>query len=209
MKFYDLTIPIKNKMAVYEGDPGVSVESFSSMKKGDPYNLLNVQMGSHTGTHIDAPFHFFQNGKSVDDIPLKTLVGPARVYLIRNEKIITKQILQNMDFNGVERALFKTDHSFLRDRYSRFRSDYVHLDLDAAGYLVGKGMKIVGIDSFSVESYSRKDHLSHKVLLGSGITILEMLDLKKVEPGDYELICLPLKIHEGDGAPVRAILRTL
>jgi len=208
MKYYDLTIPIKNQMVVYEGDPPVSISSFSSIKKGDPYNLLNIQISSHTGTHIDAPFHFFQNGQSVENISLETLIGTVRVVLVRNEKIITKQVLQKIDFNGAKRVLFKTDHSFLRDRYSRFRSDYVHLDLDAAGYLVEKGIKLVGIDSFSVESYDRKDHLCHKVLLGAGVIILEMLDLKRVNPGVYELICLPLKIAEGDGAPVRAVLKT-
>lgn len=208
-KYIDITIPIKDKMTVYQGDPEVIIEPFNSVDRGDSYNLLKIQMGSHTGTHLDAPYHFFKNGKSVDQVPLESLIGRVRVLLIRNEKVITANILKNADLKGVERIIFKTDHSYLRDRYSRFRSGYVHLDIEAADYLANLGVRMVGIDSFSVESYESKDNLCHKVLLGAGVLILEMLNLRDVDPGDYELICLPLNIFNGDGAPVRAILRSL
>ncbi len=208
-KYIDITIPIKDKMMVYQGDPDVIIEPFNSVDRGDSYNLLKIQMGSHTGTHIDAPYHFFKNGKSVDQIPLESLIGKVRVVLVRNEKVITATILKNLDLKGVDRILFKTDHSFLRDRYSRFRSNYVHLDIEGADYLANQGIKMVGIDSYSVENFDSKDNLCHKVLLGAGVLILEMLDLRDVDPGEYELICLPLNIFNGDGAPVRAILRSL
>lgn len=208
-KYIDITIPIKDNMMVYQGDPEVIIEPFNSVDRGDSYNLLKIQMGSHTGTHLDAPYHFFKNGKSVDQIPIESLIGKVRILLVRNEKVITSNLLKSMDLKGVDRILFKTDHSFLRDRYSRFRSSYVHLDIEAADYLANKGIKLVGIDSFSVESFDSKDHLCHKVLLGAGVLILEMLDLRDVDPGDYDLICLPLNILNGDGAPVRAILRSL
>lgn len=208
-KYIDITIPIKDRMMVYQGDPEVIIEPFNSVDRGDSYNLLKIQMGSHTGTHIDAPYHFFKNGKSVDQIPMESLIGKVRVLMVRNEKVITPNILKGLDLNGVERILFKTDHSYLRDRYSRFRSSYVHLDIEAADYLANKGIKMVGIDSFSIESFDSKDNLCHKVLLGAGVLILEMLNLRDVDPGDYELICLPLNIFNGDGAPVRAILRSL
>jgi arylformamidase len=158
---------------------------------------------------MDVPFHFFQNGRTVDDIPVETLIGPAKVILIRNERTITRKSLQEFDLAGVERILFKTDHSYLRDRYLKFHADYVHLDIECASYLAGLGVKLVGIDSYSVEEFGSKNNLCHKILLGAGIVILEVLDLKDVQPGDYELICLPLKIHQGDGAPVRAVLRSL
>ena len=208
-KYIDITIPIKDRMMVYQGDPEVIIESFNSVDRGDSYNLLKIQMGSHTGTHIDAPYHFFKNGKSIDQISIDSLIGKVRVLLVRNEKVITTNILKGMDLKDVDRILFKTDHSYLRDRYSRFRSSYVHLDIEAADYLANQGVKLVGIDSFSIESFDSKDNLCHKVLLGAGVLILEMLNLRDVDPGDYELICLPLNIFNGDGAPVRAILRSL
>ena len=208
-KYYDITVAIKDDMVVYQGDPDVLIEDFSSVKKGDPCNILKLQISSHTGTHIDAPYHFFMSGQTVDQIPPESLIGKARVILIRNEKIITKDIIKKLDLSGVERLLFKTDHSYLRDRYSRFRSNYIHLDIEAADYLASQGIKMVGIDSFSVENFESKDFLCHKVLLGAGVLILEMLNLREVEPGDYELICLPLKISKGDGSPVRAFLRSL
>jgi len=208
-KYFDITIPIKNNMMTIEGDPQVTVSQYLSIRKGDPCNMLEIVMGSHAGTHIDAPSHFFMNGLTADKIPIDSLVGKARVFLIRNEKVITKKILMDLYLKDVDRILFKTDHSFLRDRYSRFRTGYVYLDVEAADYLVNKGIKVVGIDSFSIEAYDNKDNLCHKVLLGAGVLILELLNLRDVEPGDYELICLPLKIFDGDGAPVRAILKSL
>ncbi|MCE1248776.1 MAG: cyclase family protein [Firmicutes bacterium] len=208
-KYFDITIPIKNKMMVYEGDPEVELTPHCSIKNGDAFNLLHIKMGSHTGTHMDAPCHFFQNGRTVEDIPVDTLIGTARVVLIRNERVITRKALQNIDLTGVERVLFKTDHSYLRDRYHKFRTDYVYIDVECASYLASMGIKVIGIDSISIEEYGNSSNLCHKILLGAGIVILEMLDLKDIQPGDYELICLPLKIQQGDGAPVRAVLRSL
>lgn len=209
MKYYDLTISIKNQMSVCEGDPEVFVDPFLSILKGDSCNVSNVQMGSHTGTHIDAPYHFFKNGRTVDDIPLDLLIGKTKVILIRNEKVITEKILSGIDLKNVERLLIKTDYSYMRDRYGKFKKNYTYIDIDAAAYIVNQGIKLLGIDAFSIEQYGSEDNLCHKILLGAGVPILELLNLKDVPPGDYELICLPLKIFKGDGAPVRAVVRDL
>jgi arylformamidase len=207
-KYLDVTVPIHPGMAVYQGSPEVNFTNSSSMKRRDPYNVTGISMSSHTGTHIDCPAHFFQNGKTLDDISLEILIGPVKVINVQNCKSISRKILEKIDFGRNERILFKTDHSMLRDRYSRFRSNYVHMEVDACGYLVQRGIKLVGIDTFSVDSFETQDYMCHKVLLGAGVVIIEMVDLKDVEPGDYSMVCLPLKILKGDGAPARVILQS-
>jgi arylformamidase len=150
-KYIDVTIPISQDMAIFRGDPPVELDAVSSVKKGDPCNVTGICMGSHTGTHVDAPSHFFSSGKTVDEIPLDLFIGPARVFQMRGHKSISRDLLESLDMEGCSRVLFKTDHSYLLDRYTRFRPDYVHLSVDACGFLVQKGVRLVGIDSFSVE----------------------------------------------------------
>lgn len=207
-KYFDATVSLSPDIAVYQGDPKIEFEQVSSIKKGKPFNLLRFNLSSHSGTHIDAPFHFFQLGKSVDEILPEVLFGPARVVTVRGRPSISRKILESINLDGITRVLFKTDHSYLLDRYTRFRSSYVYLEVDACGYLVGKGIRLVGIDSFSIEKHGSSDYMCHKVLLGAGVVILEMVNLKDIDDGDYEMFCLPLKIHKGDGAPARVILRT-
>lgn len=208
-KYIDITVPVTAGMVVYKGDPPVEFSPASSTKSGDPYNLTALKLSTHSGTHIDAPHHFFSSGKTIDQIPLDTLIGPVRVVLMRGMKSITTDALQKADLEGVTRVFFKTDHSYLLDRYSKFRTDYVHLEVEACGYLVARGMKMVGIDSFSVEKHDSVNYMSHKVLLGAGVVIVEMLNLKGTLPGDYNLYCLPLNLQGTDGAPVRAVLGPL
>jgi arylformamidase len=207
-KYLDVTVPIHPGMAVYQGSPEVSFENAFSIKRRDPYNITGISMSSHTGTHIDCPAHFFQNGKTLDDLSFDILIGPAKVINLQNCKSINRKVLESVDLSGVERILFKTDHSMLRDRYTRFRSNYVHFEVDACGYMVQRGIKLVGIDSFSVDAFDSQDYMCHKVLLGAGVVVIEMVDLKEIEPGDYVMHCLPLKILKGDGAPARVILQT-
>ena len=205
-KYYDITVPISSELAVYQGDPPVKIEPLSSIADDDPYNINKLEISTHTGTHVDAPNHYFKSGKTVDQIPLDTLIGTTRVILIRGHRVITRELLEKENLDGVTRLLIKTDHSYLLDRYSKFRSNFCHLDVDACGYLVSKGIKIVGIDTFSIEQFESQNHMCHKVLLGAGVVIIEMVDLKAVEPGDYVMTCLPLKVEKGDGAPSRIIL---
>jgi len=206
-EYIDASVSIHSNLAAYGEDPPVEFEYVKAINMAEPYNLLQVKMTSHSGTHVDAPYHFFQSGKTVDQLPLDVLIGPARVVLVRGQESISQKFLEKVDLEGVRRVLFKTDHSYLRDRYTRFRSNYVHLEVDACGYLVGKGVKLVGIDSFSIEEFDSADHMAHKVLLGAGVVVVEMVNLKDVEPGEYEMFCIPLKIKKGDGAPTRVILK--
>jgi len=205
MKIYDISIPISPSMPVYPGDPSVSVEKVLQMSNGDVANVTHLSFGTHTGTHIDAPHHFVDGAMTVDEIPLNLLIGRARVVEI-TAPVITAQVLGEVDFTADARVLFKTRNSYLW-KSSDFVTDFVYLTKDAAEHLVEKGIKVVGIDYLSVEQFNFKTPDAHRTLLGSGAIIIEGLNLSEVEPGDYELICLPLKIEKGDGAPARAVLK--
>jgi arylformamidase len=205
MKIYDVTIPISPAMPVYPGDPSVSVEKVMQMSRGDVANVTHLSFGTHTGTHIDAPHHFIDGAMTVDEIPLNLLIGRARVVEV-TAPVITGAVLEEMDFTADVRVLFKTRNSYLWSNPA-FVKDFVYLTKDAAQYLVGNGIKLVGIDYLSVEQFGFSEPDAHRTLLGNGTIIIEGLNLSEVEPGDYELICLPLKIDKGDGAPARAVLK--
>lgn len=203
----DITLPINSKLPVWPGDPGILVEPIARVVDGAQANLSRIEMGSHTGTHIDAPFHFELNGITVDKISLDLLMGKVRVLEVPDSKqAIDSTIVESIEPVS-ERVLFKTQNS---KRYSsKFIEDFVALTPNGALALVEKGVKIVGIDYLSIEAYGSKEHETHHILLRNGVIIIEGLYLKNIEPGDYELIALPLKIEGGDGAPARVILRSL
>jgi len=204
IKIHDITMTIKNGMLVYPGDPGVSLRRVKEIGHGSSANLSEYCMGSHTGTHIDPPFHFLPEGAKVDAMPLEPFIGPALVLEVSSYEI-TREFLEEAPLDNVERLLFKTKNStFSQD--PMFREDFAHLTADAAVFLVGLGIKLVGIDYMSVEKYHSKDHAVHLAFLNAGVVILEGLDLSGVGPGWYELLCLPLKVEGGDGAPARAVL---
>jgi arylformamidase len=205
MRIYDVTIPISPAMHVYPGDPSVSVEKVLQMSQGDVANVTHLNFGTHTGTHIDAPHHFIDGAMTVDEIPLNLLIGRARVVEI-TAPVITGEVLEEFDFTADVRVLFKTRNSYLWSNAS-FVKDFVYLTKDAAQHLVDNGIKVVGIDYLSVEQFNFSTPDAHRTLLGNGTIIIEGLCLSEVEPGDYELICLPLKVEKGDGAPARAVLR--
>jgi arylformamidase len=193
-------------MPFYPGDPGAEIKPVRSIEDGHVANLSELELGSHTGTHIDAPRHFEPGGTTVDDMALDTLVGPARVVdLSAADDEITRAGLESAGAAGAERVLLKTRNSSLWSK-TEFSTDYVALSPDAADYLVESGIKLVGIDYLSIERFHSDDYHVHHALLGAGIVILEGIDLSGVSAGDYELICLPLKIRGGDGAPARAVL---
>lgn len=191
---------------MWPGDPPVRVLLSSSLAKGDPANVSRLDLGSHTGTHIDAPLHFEPGGAPVDSLPLDVLIGPARLVELGVAEKISASDLSVLDWTGVTRVLFKTRNCRLWGGRS-FREDYVYLAEDAARFLVGRGVRLVGVDYLSVESYRDKSFSTHHVLLRAGVVILEGLNPSDVLPGDYELIALPLRIAGGDGAPARVILR--
>ena len=208
MKIYDVTVPISDHVPIYEGDPAVRVTGVSSLAGGDSANVSSLCFGAHTGTHVDAPNHFIDGTRRVEDLELDKLVGSCRVVEIDGSVIaIEPEHLPHLI--GVERLLFKTRNS---DFWTEpgFREDFTYIAPEAAELLALKEIKLVGIDYLSVEKFGSTDFATHKILLEKEIVILEGLDLRAVPAGDYEIVCLPLKYigGTGDGAPARTILRT-
>ncbi|CAN5651636.1 cyclase family protein [soil metagenome] len=208
MKFYDVTIPISDEVPIYEGDPKVSVEVFLSMAEGGPANVSQLCFGAHTGTHVDAPNHFIDGTRRVEDLELEKLIGPCRVVEISTDVLaIGPEHLD--DVGDAVRVLFKTRNSaFWNSPKEGFRTDFTYILPETAYVLAQSGVKLVGIDYLSVEQFGSAEFATHVTLLKREIVILEGLDLRAVPAGDYELICLPLKYSggKGDGAPARTIL---
>jgi arylformamidase len=205
MSYYDISVPIHSAMPVYEGDPPVEVTLSHSIERGDQANVSRLLMGAHTGTHVDAPRHFVQGAKTVDEFSLDVLIGPATVVDFGGVDVISVEILAQADLEGVERILFKTSNSELW-RASGFRKEFVHMTGDASEYLVERGVKLVGIDYLSIERFDAPQAVAHLALLRAGVVILEGANLTGVPAGKYKLICLPLLIRGCDGAPCRAVL---
>ena len=206
MKIYDVTVPISSTMPIYAGDPPARVESAKSLASGDSSNVSHLDFGAHSGTHVDAPNHFIEGGRRIDQLDLHKLIGPCRVVHVADD-IQTIGPEHVGDLGDAKRVIFKTKNSaFWND--PEFHSDFVHLGTAAADALVAHGIELVGIDYLSIEKFHSGDHAVHKAFLSKEIVILEGLDLRAVEAGDYELICLPLKYvgGNGDGAPARTIL---
>lgn len=206
MKIHDITVPLSDELPTYPGDPPVSIEPVTRISRGDTANVSGIVMTTHSGTHLDAPRHFSDGGATVDHIPLTLLVGMARVVEIRGVREIGRKELARLPVRGVERILLRTDGGKLWNRPG-FNEDFPFLTEDGARYLLEAGVKLVGIDYLSIERFDSGGEV-HRLLLGNGVLILEGLNLEGVEPGKYELICLPLKVKGGDGAPVRALLRS-
>ena len=206
MAFIDISLPIREGMIVYEGDPGVSVGSAMALERGDPANVSMLHFGSHTGTHLDAPLHFIDGAASVDTLPLDVLIGPALVATIDTERTIDRAHLARLPLDGHTRLLLKTSNSALWGR-PVFARDYVALSEDGAAFLLERGIRLVGVDYLSIERFGAEGHRVHRALLGAGVIILEGLDFRLAPSGVYELICLPLRIAGGDGSPCRAVLR--
>ena len=210
MEIYDITVPIRSSMPVYEGDPGVKIEPWSAFAKGDSSNVSMLSFGAHTGTHVDAPAHFVEGARRIDALSLDVLIGPARVLRVPDDlNEIDPEFINRGDLSGVERVLFHTRNSTFWNE--GFRKDFTHLLPEAAQLLVDRGIKLVGTDYLSIEKFHSGHHRTHLTLLSNNVVIVEGLNLAEVPEGDYELICLPLKIAEGagDGAPARAVLRSL
>ncbi|MBI5029833.1 MAG: cyclase family protein [Chloroflexi bacterium] len=207
MKIYDISIPISPSMPVYPGDPAVSIVPMSQIAKGDAANVSQLSFGDHTGTHLDPPIHFIPGGKTVDQLDLDTLYGPALVVDMSHvEKAITAKDLDRAKLSKrAVRILFRTRNAELWQQPG-FQTNYVGFAWDAAQWFVERGVKLVGIDYLSAELFDASEPRTHRTLLGASIIIVEGLDLSNVKPGEYVLACLPLKIKDGDGAPVRAIL---
>lgn len=207
MKIYDVSMPIRPGMPVWEGNPPFERRVTHVLgKDGSPVNESQLVMGAHTGTHIDAPRHFEPDGFTVDKIPLQNLVGPARLVHFPDQEKIDLADVETLDWNRVERVLFRTRNSDHWKRRGAFERTFVHLTGPAAKFLVSKGVKLVGIDSLGIEQFGSPDHPAHHALLRAGVTVVEGLYLADVAPGDYVMFCGPLRIMDGDGAPARVLL---
>lgn len=209
MKIYDITFPISNETPVYEGDPHVKIETAASFAKGDEANVTALCFGAHTATHVDAPNHFIDGTRKIHELELEKLIGSCRVVEI--EKDVVEIRPEHLgDLENVERILFKTRNSeFWNEPEKGFRKDFTYISPEAARALADAGIKLVGIDYLSVEKFGSEDFATHITLLEKEIVIVEGLDLREISAGDYEIICLPLKIvsETGDGAPARTVLR--
>jgi arylformamidase len=209
MTWIDVSVPLDDGMVVYEGDPPVRVARVSSVEEGDLATVRRLELGSHTGTHVDAPAHFIAGGAGVDELPLDALVGEAAVVdLSAHADDLDAAALRARRVPGDgERVLLKTRNADLWDA-GGFHPDYVGVTEDGARELVGRGVRLVGIDYLSIAP-SGDPVPAHRVLLEAGVVILEGLDLRAVAEGPHELVCLPLRLRGGDGAPARALLRPL
>lgn len=205
----DISVEIRNGMPFYPGDPGAAIEPVHSIDGGAVANIAELRLGSHAGTHIDAPRHFLPDGATVDRLPLDVLIGPARVLdLTAADGLISRDQLVAAGVDGADRVLLKTTNSALW-RLPEFQRDYIALAEDAAALLVDSGVRLVGIDYLSIERFKPEVYQVHQTLLGAGVIVLEGIDLTGVAAGDYRLACLPLKVRDGDGAPARAVLEKL
>jgi arylformamidase len=190
-------------MSSYPGDPPYSLESLGT----GAFRISKLSMSSHAGTHVDAPLHFSATGTPVDQLPLEILLGKARVVELSARERVERRDLEEVDLRDDLRVLLKTRMSgqMLKGGY---HEDHVYLTEDAALYLVQAGIKLVGFDYLSVDRAGSSDFPAHHALLGAGVVLVEGLDLSEVEPGEYEMACLPLRLAGGDGAPARVVLRS-
>lgn len=208
MNFYDVTLTISDTLVTWPTDPAVSIRKTGLISQGNSCNVSEITLGSHCGTHIDAPYHFEENGIKIDQIPLEYLVGNVTVFDINNKEKIDLEDLKLLQLRNCKRVIFKTVNSTYW-KLSEFKKDFVYITKEAARYLTDSDIRLVGIDYLSVEKFQSKYADTHHILLRKGIIIVEGLDLSNVKAGDYELIALPLKIKDGDGSPARVVLKSI
>jgi arylformamidase len=206
-RWIDISVPLRSGMVHWPDNPPVRIERMLDMERGDVANVSKISLGSHTGTHMDAPIHFVRAGEGIDRLPLDATIGRARLIEIQDPVSIKPDELSQHGIGRGERVLFKTRNSSLGWWTQDLIEDYVYVSQEAARYLANREVRTVGVDYLCVSGFRRDGVETHQVLLGTGIWVLEGLDVGRVEPGEYELICLPLKVEDGDGAPARAILR--
>jgi arylformamidase len=205
----DVSLAIGPDLLVWPGNPGVVIEPASRISRGDSSNVSEIRLGSHTGTHIDPPFHFLDDAATADELPLDVMIGEAMVAdLTGTAGPVGPDELAGLSLSEeVTRLLLRTDNSALwATDPPAFPVEYVSLSADGARWLVDHGIRLIGIDFLSIEARGAPGHPTHRTLLEAGVVILEGLDLSGVAPGEYTLVCFPLKIAGGDGAPTRAVL---
>lgn len=209
MRIYDISLTITPDLPVWPGDPAVVLKSMSSIAAGDDANVTGMQMGVHTGTHVDAPYHFLDDDpRTVEQMSLKTLTGRTYVMHLPDQvSVISAEILAQVEIPPrTRRLLFRTrNSSYWATDPHHFREDFVAIDASGAQYLVERGVKLIGVDYLSVAPYG-DGKPTHEILLKAGIVLVEGLNLSQVDQGRYTLYCLPIKLGGVEGAPARAIL---
>ncbi len=208
MTIYDISLTVSPNLPTWPGDPRPELELYESIDRGALYNATRISAGVHLGTHIDAPRHFINDGRTVEQLPLEVLTGPCYVaQLPDGVEAITAEVLERTEITAeMKRILFGTRNSHLWARgETKFQADFVGVTEDGAEWLVGRGVQLVGVDYLSVAPYS-DPRPTHLILLKAGVVVVEGLNLSRVMRGFYDLYCLPLKIAGSDGAPARAIL---
>jgi arylformamidase len=205
----DISVPVRNGMVHWPGDPDFHIERATDQEKGDVATVSRMALGVHTGTHMDAPLHFIRNARSIDTMPLDATVGTARVIAIRDRTSIKREELIEHGISAGERLLFKTANSDQSWNTDQFDESFVFISQDGARYLAELGVRSVGVDYLSVGGFREDGVETHQALLEAGIWIIEGLNLRTVDPGEHELVCLPLKLVGSEGAPARAILRRM
>lgn len=201
----DVSVPVSEEMAVFAYEQKPQFERRASMDRGDMGNNSTIHMGIHTGTHLDAPRHGIIDGKTIDKMPLSDAIGPARVIEINDMEAVRAEALKQYQFKRGERVLFKTQNSARCWKTDAFVADFAYIATDAAQILADAEVRLVGIDYLSVGGPPE----THKILLCAGLWLLEGLDLSAVIPGNYNLVCLPLRLIGVEGSPVRAVLQPL
>jgi arylformamidase len=207
MRIYDISLSISPDLPTWPGDPAITLERVEKIEDGANANVTRLDMSAHTGTHVDAPYHFLPGGSTIEKLPLKVLTGRVYVLHLPEVDLITANDLKNADIPPrTRRIIFKTRNSdYWAKKVATFQTDFVGLGQDGAQYLVDRGVKLVGIDYLSISPYKQSRPI-HEVLLNAGVVIVEGLDLSGVSQGRYTLYCLPIKLSGCDGAPARAML---
>jgi len=206
-KWIDASVPLRTGMPHWPTDPSVHIERFADMNQGAVCNVSKVDMCAHAGTHMDGLNHFIKDGSPLDLVPFDAVIGPCRVIEIKDADSVKSSELRKHKLRKGERVLLKTRNSRRPWWTEPFDKKFVHISADGARHLAECGIRTIGIDYLSVGGYERDGVECHQIILGAGIWIIEGLNFTKVRPGRYEMICLPVKIHNSDGAPARAILK--
>jgi arylformamidase len=201
----DISVPNGPGQHVYPGDPVPRIEAVRRIANGDVCNLSMLHMGSHTGTHVDAPYHFIADGARLGQVPLDRMVGPCVVADLRGRRAVDAASLESVPLHLGDILLCRTDNS---DKWAApsFQQDFTFVTKDAAAALIARGVRALGMDYLSIEEFGSPDFPVHHALLGAGIFVIEGLDLREVAAGRYFLVCLPLNLPDMDGAPARAVL---
>ena len=203
--YHDVSLALSPSIAVYPGDPPLKISERLLISRGDPVNLSILEMSTHTGTHIDAPRHFLDDGATVDELPLDHFLGKAMVLDFTGVDAIGASDLARHAIRGRGPHLLKTRSAAFVEE-AGFRAAFAHLTEDGARHLADIGIRTLGIDSPSIDAFNSDDYAAHRTLLGRGIVLIEGLSLSRVAPGEYEMIALPINIRGGNGSPVRVVL---